>query len=344
MGTQTHFIKFHNAIKLSKMDDAYADARAKDDSITKAVKEAFRDKGYPTIEDFIQGSFATDTAIISLHGDFDIDRAIVIDGDQAPDNPVSPKKVVADVLEKRGFSNVRIKKPCVTADYKAVDLHIDFPIYKKSGTNYYLAIGKNGSDENNREWSTSDPKGLKDWIKNKSAYIGSADAKLLQFNRLVRYMKRWRDHKFSSAVSSKVHSIGLTVMIKNHFQPSFDNEGMPCDAIALRNTAQSILNSNHFQYRGEGQYKVYAALPVAPYRDIFDGSSLDTGTQLKNKLGKLVEKMDAALGESDEIKQCSTFQWLFGDDFPVPEASKSRSLETKTVFASSGSVGTSQGA
>ncbi|MEM1152553.1 MAG: nucleotidyltransferase [Pseudomonadota bacterium] len=344
MGTQAHFTKFHNAIKLSKTDDAYTNSREKDTSITQAVKDAFREKGYPAIEDFIQGSFATDTAIISLDGDFDIDRAIVIDDDQAPENPVDPKKVVLDVLEKRGFSNAKIKKPCVTADYQAQNLHIDFPIYKKSGTSYYLAVGKRGSDENNREWSSSDPKGLKDWIKNKSSYIGSADDKLQQFNRLVRYLKRWRDHKFSGDVAAKVYSIGLTVMIKNHFQPSFDNDGKPCDATALRNTVQRIFDSNHFQYQSEGLYKVYAALPVAPYRDIFDGSSVDTGTQLRNKLSKLIEKMDAALAESDEKKQCTTFQWLFGDDFTIPDDTDNSLSETRAVFASSGSVGTSQGA
>lgn len=344
MGTQTHFIKFHNAIKLSKTDDAYANARAKDTSITQAVKDAFREKGYPAIEDFIQGSFATDTAIVSLEGDIDIDRAIVIDDSQAPDNPVDPKKVVLEILEKRGFSNATIKKPCVTADYKAEDLHIDFPIYKKSGDYYYLAVGKKGSDENNREWSNSDPKGLKDWIKNKSGYVGSADAKLQQFNRLVRYLKRWRDHKFSTLVAAKVYSIGLTVMVKNHFQPSFDTDGKPCDATALRNTVQSILNSIHFQFQGSEQYKVVAYLPVAPQRDIFDGSSVETGTQLRNKLSKLVEKMDAALAESDEKKQCGTFQWLFGDDFAVPETSNNDSSEAKAVFGTSGSVGTSQGA
>jgi len=344
MGIQSNFVKFHDKIKMTYESDDYSAAKLKDSSITTAVKEAFKTAGYPVIDNFIQGSFSTHTAIRSLIGDFDIDRAIVIDHDVAPENPVDPKNIVLDVLEKRGFSNARIKKPCVTADYKVEDLHIDFPIYKKSGSNYYLAVGKKGSDENNREWSNSDPKGLKDWIKDKSGYVGSADAKLQQFNRVVRYLKRWRDYKCSSAVAEKVYSIGLTVMAKKHFQPSFDAEGKPCDATALRNTAKRILDSNHFVFQGSEQYKVEAFIPVAPHRDIFDGSSLDTGTQLRNKLTKLVEKMDTALAESDEKKQCGTFQWLFGDDFAVPETSNSGSSEAKAVFGTSGSVGTSQGA
>lgn len=345
MGIQTHFVKFHNSIKLSKTDDSYSDAKEKDSSITKAVKAAFKDEGYEVIDDFIQGSFSTDTAIISLDGDFDIDRTIVIDSEDAPDNPVEPKKVVLDVLEKRGFTNAKIKKPCVTADYKSQNLHIDFPVYKKSGNTHYLAIGRRDSDENNREWSIADPKGLKDWIKNKSAYIGSQDDKLQQFNRLVRYIKRWRDHKFSSDVCRKVYSIGLTVMVKQCFSPSFDNDGKPCDLTALKNTVQSMLNigSGYFRHQGNDQYKVAVSLPVSPYRDIFDGSSINTGTQLRNKIQKMLEKLEDAIDEEDEIKQCKILNGIFGDDFKIPEQ-KTESNKAKVVYSSAGAAGTSHGA
>ncbi|MBQ0760533.1 MAG: nucleotidyltransferase [Zhongshania sp.] len=343
MGIQSHFFKFHNAIKLSKTDDSYSDARKKDDSITDAVKLAFKEKGYEAIECFIQGSFSTDTAIKSLDGDFDIDRGIVIDHEYAPDNPVDPKKVVLEVLEKRGFTNAKIKKPCVTADYKSLNLHIDFPIYKKLGSTYYLAIGKKGSDENNREWAVADPKGLKDWIKMKSHYVGSQDDKLWQFNRIVRYLKRWRDHKFSADVRRKVYSIGLTVMIKQSFTPSFDNDGKPCDLTALKNTVKSILSSGYFQDQSNDQYKVVVKLPVSPYRDVFDGSGVGTGTQLKNKLETLLNKLEQVLEEDDENKQCNTLSGIFGDDFHVSEK-KSESSKVRAVYPTAGAAGTSHGA
>jgi hypothetical protein len=194
MGTQSYFNKFHDAIKLSKQDDSYKKARERDTSITKAIKDTFAAAGYPVIEDFIQGSFSTDTAILKKNCDFDIDRAIVIDHDNAPENPVIPKVTICDdVLEKRGFKNANIKKPCVTADYISENLHLDFPVYRKSYGSYELAIGKRNSDEANRKWSLADPKGLKDWIKDNSGYFGSPSIKQLQFNRIVRYLKRWRD-------------------------------------------------------------------------------------------------------------------------------------------------------
>jgi hypothetical protein len=345
MGMQKHFRKFHNTIKLSKTDAVYKTARERDDSITKAVRKAFSKAKYPVTEDFIQGSFSTDTAILKKSGDFDIDRAIVIDYDTAPENPVKPKIVICDdVLEKRGFKNAKVKKPCVTADYTSENLHIDFPVYRKSGDSYELAVGKRGSDENNRSWEDADPKGLKDWIKNKSSYGESSTDKLQQFNRTVRYLKRWRDEQFSEDVARKVYSIGITVMIKHCFSPSFDDEGIPDDLSALKTTVSEILDWGFFTSLEDDQYQISVSLPVAPKRDIFDGCAVNTATQFRNKLNRLKSKLQKASDETDEVKQCKLLAEMFGDDFPVPEKSSNSSSAKKAVYPSAGAVGTSQGA
>lgn len=344
MGIQARFIDFHNAIKISKKDELYSNARKKDSSITEAVKLAFKEAGYPVIDDFIQGSFATDTAIIRLNGDFDIDRAIVINADNAPANPVDPKKIIYGILENRGFKNAKIKKPCVTADYLNENLHIDLPVYRLKNGCHELAIGKLNSDEANRAWSASDPIGMKAWITNSTSYGNSANSKQQQFNRIVCYLKRWRDEKFSEAVSKKIYSIGLTVMAKKCFSPVFDNDSTPNDLQALKNTVSNILRNGFFIYQGNDQYKVTVNLPVSPYRDIFHGSSIDTGTQLKNKLTNMESKLNDATTEEDEIKKCKILNSLFGQDFIVPEPAKASTQVKKAVFPTAGAVGTSQGA
>ena len=251
MGIQRHFNKFDDKIKLGRQDDAYKKARDRDDSIKAEVKTAYSEAGYPIVADFIQGSLETHTGIVPISGDYDIDRALVIDDDKAPDNPVTPKRKVLDVLENRGFKNARIKKPCVTADYTSDNVHIDLIVYKRSGDQYYLAVGKKNSDEDNREWSAADPRGLMAWIDDHSGYDND-DAKdvLAQFRRLVRYLKRWRDVQFSSAVAAKVYSIGLTVMVKNEFEPSFSEEGARQDLLALRATVKRILEADYFHEEG----------------------------------------------------------------------------------------------
>ena len=345
MGIQTHFDKFHDKIKLGRKDDAYKKARERDDSIKAEVKTAFRKAGYPVVDNFIQGSLRTHTGIVPISGDYDIDRALVIDDEKAPENPVTPKKKTLDVLENRGFKNAKIKKPCVTADYASDNVHIDFIIYKLSGNQYYLAVGKQNSDENNREWSAADPHGLIDWINDDSRY-GGDDAKdvLAQFRRLVRYLKRWRDEQFSETVAAKVYSIGIAVMVKQQLRVSFSTEAAQQDLQALRKTVGAILDAGYFTEEQTGRYRVRVYLPVEPWRDIFDGSSLDTGTQMYNKLTRLKEKLAEAEGLSDEREQCQILNKLFGDDFEVPDPPKGGSNTEKEKYSSAGIVTSSVGA
>ena len=345
MGIQTQFNKFHNQIKLGREDQAYKKARERDDSITDDVRTAFKGAGYPVTGDFIQGSLATATAIVPLSGDYDIDRGLVIDADTAPDNPVEPKLTVLEVLEDRGFTNAKIKKPCVTANYVSENIHIDFPIYKKYGSQHYLAVGKKNSDENNRSWSNADPKGLIDWVNDRSMHWELASEKHHQFQRVVRYLKRWRDYKFTETVAKKVFSIGLTVMAKRQFSPSFSSEGSPQDLLALRDTVNAILDGGYFSHEGNDQFRVAVSLPVEPWRDIFYGSSLVTGTQLRNKMTTLRNKLNEAADLDDVVKQANILQSCFGDHFEVPESPKGSSGATKKArYATAGMVGTSQGA
>lgn len=344
MGIQTHFNSFHERIKLGREDAAYRKARKRDDSIKADVKTAFREAGYPVVADFIQGSLKTHTAINPIAGDYDIDRALVIDDETAPENPVEPKKEALGVLEDRGFKNAKIKKPCVTADYLSDNIHIDFIIYKRSGDQHWLAVGKKNSDEHNRKWSACDPLGLLEWINTTDEYGDDAADAGAQFRRLVRYLKRWRDVQFTESVAAKIYSIGLTVMVKQQFRFSFDDEGGEDDLTALRETAIAILEGPYFTEVEADRYDVNVSLPVEPWRDIFDGSSLNTGTRFHNELARLVQKLEEAAEEVDERKQCEILNKLFGDDFKVPEPPKGGSKAKKATYATSGYVGTSQGA
>ncbi len=267
MGIQTYFDKFHDKIKLGREDDAYRKVREKDESIKKEISSEFKDAGYPVTEDFIQGSLRTHTGIKPISGDYDIDRALVIDEINAPENPVIPKKKVLDVLNKRGFKNAKIKKPCVTANYIQDNIHIDFAIYKKINECYYLAVGKENSDYTNRIWADADPIKLIDWINDKSYYYGNEDTTLSQFRRLVRYLKRWRDETFSDAVTSKIFSIGLTVMVKEQFRCSFNDDGIKQDLQSLYDNVVEILNAGYFTEEQHGCYRVNVDLPVQPRQD-----------------------------------------------------------------------------
>lgn len=368
MPIQTHFDKFNKNIYLTSHSAGYKKAKEKDESIFEEIKLAFKEAGYPVIDSFKQGSFAVNTAINSLDGDFDIDRAIVIDAEDAPEDPVEPKRVILGVLEKRNFKKPKIKKPCVTADYLSIALHIDYTVYKKetsflSGDTYYLAVGKHGSSDEHKEWSRADQKGLLEWIDSVDEFMLGATVKRRQLKRLIRYVKRWRDVNFiSEDVRKKIFSIGLTVMVKEQYSPPSLSSEVDDDLIALKKTIDGILTADYIDAPwGTKEYRVYVKLPKAPYRDIFqhkvdgksaDGSDLNTGAQLKNKLTYLRDELDRALEESDEVKQCEILNKLFGDDFEIPKKerkqSSNRTASTAAIgiapLTTAGASGTSQGA
>ncbi|EJG1189531.1 nucleotidyltransferase [Vibrio parahaemolyticus] len=368
MPIQAHFNKFNKNIYLTSHSEGYKKAKEKDKSIFEEIKSAFTDAGYPVVDTFMQGSFAVNTAINSLDGDFDIDRAIVIDADKAPEDPIAPKNIIKEILDKRNFKDPRIKKPCVTADYKSINLHIDYTVYKKETSllgndTYYLAVGKNGSSTEHKEWSEADQKGLIEWIDSVDDFFWGATAKRKQLKRLIRYIKRWRDVNFNSEeVRKKVFSIGLTIMVKEQYCPNSFSAEVDDDLQALKNTVDAILDADYISAPwGTSDYRVSVRLPKVPKRDIFqhkvkgghaDGSDLTVGAQLRNKLLKLQEELKKALDETDERKQCEVLNKVFGDDFEVPKEEKQSSSNAASTLLTTGAAplstagasGTSQGA
>ncbi len=346
MSLQKQFKKFDKKIYLTKQCEAYKDARAKEHSILEDIRKQFIEEGYPVVKNYRQGSFKTDTAIVSLKGDFDVDRAIIIQKDKAPDNPVECKEVIYNILKKRGFINHTIKTPCVTADYASLNLHIDYAVFQVDDfENYDIALGKLNSKEENKQWKYSETKQLIDWINGNDNPIGFSNLtneEKLQFKRLVRYMKRWRDYNFSEANRPYIYSIGLTTMIKDCFHPSVDVDGKENDLESLISTIEYILDhKGYFIDMGSDQYDVQVYVPFEPRVDIFRKHGKTQGTVFRSKLVTLLKKLKKANEEEDLKKQCEILQGVFGDDFEIDEESNSNE---KVVNPAPGIVVPSQGA
>jgi hypothetical protein len=261
MALQKRYEEFKTKIELNRESPKYKAAREKDDSITAKVKKAFRDAGYDVLPSFIQGSMATNTGIVPLDGDYDIDRGLAITHGSAPDDPVEPKKIIKALLLLHGFNNPRIKKPCVTADYTANPMHIDYPTYRVDAADQYqLAVGKENAKDENKYWDDGDPKGLIAWLTSSTNHMALwselTAAQKSQFYRIVRYVKRWRDYKYQSESSrKKVYSIALAVMLKECFQPCEDEDGKPDDNCALKQVLGVILDQKgYFTHLGNDSY------------------------------------------------------------------------------------------
>lgn len=348
---QTYYeSKFKNKIKLTRESDEYKKARKKDELLRPKVKKSLTDNGFDVESDFIQGSMSTNTAIKPLDGDYDIDRAIVIRHKNTDDSdPRPPKIVIEKALKAHGFQQPKIKKPCVTADYASDNIHIDYPVYRSEGAaegvekdeDYELAVGKKHSSEDNRYWDSSRPKKLIDWICNSVYHANSffvirylTDSEKDQFRRLVRYIKRWRDVNFTNDNDrKKVYSIALTVMIKESFKPSIDDDGKKDDHAALRKTIRYILNSqSYFIPVEQNAYEISVPLPEDPNgRDIYHESSKVIGTKLRKKFQTLLEALEEVDELDDLHEQTKILNKHFGADFKIhPKEDKSESNANKS--------------
>lgn len=345
MGLQAQFIQFDNKIFLKKSDSRLQEVRDKRDSINSAVKSKFKEKGWGDVTTFLQGSYATDLSIVPLDGDYDIDVAVAIPYDTAPDSPINPKKEILSVLEDRGLSGASIKRPCVTAQYLSggkPKFHIDYPVYRCNGDQYELAWGKPTSAEKDKKWSSGDPKGLVDWI-NYSAL--DADEKR-QYKRLVRYLKRWRDLRYAST-EVKPYSVGLTILVRQCFIDSFSDDGEADDLSALIKTIDSILGSSAFVFLGDNKYDLVVSLPTSPYVDVFKDHGSGMGTKLYNRLSQLKNRLLAAQAKATVVAASKILceDNVFGSDFPVPEDGGNGSGSSKrSATKTAGAVGSPQGA
>jgi hypothetical protein len=350
MGLQANFKEFEEKIRLTWSDEKLKTIREKDTSIQGDIKLAFKDKGYPVLYFFQQGSYATQTCIEPLNegDDYDIDVGVVISKSTAPDNPVDVKKTLRDVLKDRNLKNPKIKMPCVTAQYYNQGekrFHLDYPIYSKTDADsFYLAIGKENSGDEIRNWEKGDPKGLIDWLNDRSSF--SDEEYYAQYKRLVRYLKRWRDYSFSIADRKKIYSIGLTVMLKRSFKGNISFDGENNDLECLLNTAKAILNDGYFKQVGydeeyNPQYEICVTLPVEPWRDIFTKHGKTLGTSMYTKFKVLIDNLEKVKLEQSLKKQCKILaNDVFGSDFPIPENDISENMR----FKEPGFIASPQGA
>jgi|SRR5665648_136619 len=246
---QKYLIKFHDTIKLVNTEENQ-DLRDKRDIILGKLKSNISSDA-PSYSTFNQGSYAMGTGIKPIDGEFDIDVGIKFDltKDDYPD-PVGVKKWVYEALTDH-TKNVVMKRPCVTVTYLEngePSFHVDLAIYaaKNDDGKLYLAKGKMNSSADNKEWEVSDPLELIEVIKNNFTDVNDRS----QFKRIIRYLKRWRDEKFSSG---KPVGIGLTVLAYNYFTVSkstdvFSGKTTYNDLNSMANLVQRILNVFSLEY------------------------------------------------------------------------------------------------
>lgn len=344
----SEFKKFHEAIKLKRYDEN-ATLIEKRDKILTALREGLS-KHFESLEEkkltfdfFNQGSYAMNTGIRPLEeGEYDIDVGIrfhvSIDG--VYEDPTKLKALVRDVLQDHeGVPEVR--RSCVTVDYPKDEYHVDLAIYASSESNFgqnYLARGFLGSSSNNKSWEPSDAEYFIELIGNRH---DGKDGE--QFRRIIRYLKRWKDHRFRSAGSEAPVGIGLTMSVYEYFIPDFDQAyGTARDLLAILRVVRKMKAAfrlcNHEENDGfERGRRLQAFIPVKPKDDVYNRMSNKQMEKFEKKLEELCAALEEAFKEPDPVEAAKTLQKQFGDDFPVPEPGDKSKKASKPAFGSSSS-------
>ncbi|MCL5960660.1 MAG: nucleotidyltransferase [Chloroflexi bacterium] len=349
---QRYMEQFHGAIKLGNFEEN-AVLREKQDRVLKRLKqgidELFAAAGEesPKYETFNQGGYAMGTGTKPVNSDYDIDVGVsflIAKADQ-PD-PVETKEWVFNAL-KDHTKKVEIRRNCVTVWYQQQGepiYHVDLAIYSDGSCNpggkTYLAKGKLYSRADARLWEEADPRRLIVLIK--SCQQDSEDAE--QFRRIIRYLKRWRDVKFSSSGNAAPVGIGITVAAFTWFVPvknvdAFNNARRYDDLEALHRFAKSMLDGFRLVY-ADGEYteRLAVILPVPPGSDVFGKMTNAQMADFNARLQKLLDAIEAAQEEADPVEACKLLRGQFGDDFPVPPKEETGQKRGPAIISSSGSA------
>ncbi|MCG8422680.1 MAG: nucleotidyltransferase [Proteobacteria bacterium] len=310
MSFQPIFSRFHEAIKLNDKTHN-AGLREKRDRIHNRLRE----KLPYTFTFFNQGSYAMGTGIRPLNDDYDIDVGIVFNDVYFHDfDPNAVKKWVYDAVSEH-TARVEWRRPCITVYYQQhgeAVYHVDLAIFarERNSNGLRLAIGKQHSANDQREWQPDDRKGFIEAVKKR--FSGDDDQ---QFRRVIRYLKRWKDVHFRNQGNAAPSGLGLTVAAYTWFQVnrSFLN-GLYDDLGATRGLVRSIRNAFTCRWTLSGNmHRLMLPIPFAPRDDVFSRMSDQQMQEFYQRLQLLEDWLD----EAQQSSSTAPLQRAFGSDFPA---------------------------
>lgn len=263
-----------------------------------------------------QGSYKYNTTIKADIVDRDVAVMIPMDTSSNSD----PRKIKGYLRDAINISSrtVTIKEPCTRASYYENGeewLHIDLPFYATDGNSVFLARGKEFSSD--YAWEDADPDGLNDYLCSR---INGND----QLRRIICFIKKWRNEKYSGATSDHEvpPSIGLTLLACDCFSAQSTDEGDD-DLLSLQRTMKGILDKFTYAFDNNGNLTktISRNLPVAPYTDVFKKMKDSSNSYMPvfyDRLSKAVDNLTNAVNVESAHDAGEYVQKVLGDSFIVP--------------------------
>ena len=221
------FMEFDDIIYLSpqKKSELRTSRNSIRDDITKYFNEK-RDKH--TVKYKGQGSFSTNTCVLPISGEYDVDDGVYIFGkEEDRPTPQTAHNWIYEAVKDRTNQDTIDKNTCVRVQY-ARNYHVDLPIYyKTTDTKDEYFFDSEDIPElahKGKGWIESDPYAFRKW------FINEARGKD-QLKRIIRYLKAWTDNKSYLNLPS---GMVFTILAVEHFT------SMDRDDEALLKTLENI--------------------------------------------------------------------------------------------------------
>lgn len=306
MSFQRWFRRFHETIRLRPPGENAA-LREQRDRVLRRLREGLQ-RSFTWFE---QGSHAMDTGIEPLHGDYDIDIAIVFDDVYTDEHdPVEVKRWVYEAMLGHAAS-VEWRPPCITVFYREPGeavYHIDVAVFARDRASHaeHLAIGKRHAAGAQRAWLADDRKRFMAAMQ--SRYPGDDGE---QFRRVIRYLKRWRDVHFPVQGYAAPTGLALTVAAYSWFQPARDREGDQDDLAATHALVRRMLQG-FTRSAIDDPVRLRLAFPCLPHDDVFIHMDDPQMQGFHHRL----QQLDQWLGDARRSGDASLLARAFGPDFP----------------------------
>ncbi len=349
---QSQFQQFHTAIAITRKAEKQTLAEKREivlDKLSEGIKKQ-REAGeeIPSYDHINQGSYAMETGVKPVDGDYDLDVALRFDLDTKdyPD-PVVVKSWVYKALDGH-TKEVRFREPCVTVFYERKGehvYHLDFAIYavaSQSGSKF-LARGKAQSSDGNRYWEVADPKMLLEVMK---AKFSDNQTDRAQFRRTIKYLKRWKDVNFRSTGNAAPTGIALTscalswfipVKTTDHVQGSTSYNDLSATLSLVEGMLRQFMDTFDSE-TGAVVPRLVTQLRVPPGNDLFEKMTSTQMMAFHERLQALCDALKEARDEVDPHDACKKLRSVFGDDFSVPKKEEIADARGPAIVSSGNSA------
>lgn len=285
------FKSFDKVIALP--DSGEEKLRTARNAIRDRIRKDFSERKRTPVPEFAgQGSYALNTIVNPIDGEYDIDDGVYLQNLEKTDNsdwptPETVHKWIIDAVTGHTDQPPIDKRTCVRVVY-AGEYHVDLPIYAELlGENLHAEKGEKG-------WHRSDPKAVISWFQKAAQEYGD------QLRRTIRYFKAWAD--YNSKDGRLPSGFVLTVLTVNEFV-EHDRDDV-CFGMLAKAAHSRLLSSPSLPN------------PVDPLEDLLTRYDVDQQQRFIQALFRLRDVAANALTADKKVEACRRWRTEFGRRWP----------------------------